>query len=429
MKQTKKISNKVTNKKVKKKTEPKNKKLDPEKIEDVQKLVHLLQVHQVELEHQNNELRIAQEELESSRNKYVNIFDFSPIPYFTLDINGIIKEVNLNAAKMFAIERKKLIGSNFISFISLDERDIFNGFIKSVFTSSIKCACELKVINKDKRVFHVLLEGLKLDDAPEETDRNCQLAIIDLTEYKKVENSLKESNEELKILNSSKDKFFSIIAHDLRRPLESLLGYSELIAAEIETLSQDEIMQFSKGLNENLKNLFALIENLLNWSLMQRDLLEYNPVNLDLHSLISEIISTLKQSINDKDILLSNNVVRETHVYADANMLRSILQNLIINAIKFTPSKGLINIKSASEGSFVVVTVQDNGIGIEPQKSSVLFDFNRMFTTTGTAGEKGTGLGLPLCKEFIERNDGKIWVESEVGKGSKFSFSVRKKIS
>ena len=425
MKQTNKTSNKVTNKKVKKKTEPKNKKPADKKIEEVQKLVHLLQVHQVELEHQNHELRIAQEELESSRNKYVNIFDFSPIPYFTLDPDGVIKEANLNAGKMFAIERKKLIGKHFITFISLDEREIFNAFIKSVFTSSIKCTCELKLMNKDKHVFHVLLEGLILDNA-EETDQNCQLAIIDLTEYKKVENSLKVSNEELKFLNSSKDKFFSIIAHDLKRPFESLLSYSKLLATEIDTLSQEEIIQFSEGLNENLNNLFALLENLLHWSMMQRDLLEYNPINLNLHEFTIKIIDSLKQNAIEKDISLSNNVDIESVVYADADMLRSILQNLIINAIKFTPKNGQIIISSANKNDFVEVSIKDTGVGIESKRSSELFNFNQLFTTAGTEVEKGTGLGLPICKEFVERNGGKIWVESEIGKGSKFTFTLRK---
>ena len=122
-----------------------------EDFEDVQRLVHLLQVHQIELEHQNQELRIAQEELEVSRNKYVNLFDFSPIPYFTLDPDGIIREVNLSASKMFGIDRNKLIGKHFITFILSDERDVFHSFIKTVFNSSVKHSCELNVMNKNKQ--------------------------------------------------------------------------------------------------------------------------------------------------------------------------------------------------------------------------------------------------------------------------------------
>jgi len=437
MKRTKKESDEIINKKAnkkteQKKTEPKKTKPKPkepafEKIEDVQRLVHLLQVHQIELEHQNEELRIAHEELEVSRNKYVNLFDFSPTPYFALDLDGIIKEVNLSASKMFGIDRSKLIGKHFITFIPLDERDIFNSFIKTVFNSTGKHSCELKVINKDKRVFHVLLEGLVLDDTLE-PDQKCQIALIDLTEYKRVEDSLKESNEELKILNATKDKFFSIIAHDLRRPFQALLGYSELLATEIESLSHEEIILFSRELNDNLRNLYGLLDNLLHWSMMQRNLLEYNPVNLDLYDIVNKIIGISSQSAKEKDISLSNNIDTGTVVYADIDMLRSVVHNLILNAIKFTQIEGRIIVSSIEKDGCVEVSVQDTGIGIESEKSSELFNFNTIFTTAGTAGEKGTGLGLPLCKEFIERNDGKIWVESELGKGSKFTFTLRKTI-
>ena len=428
MKRTKKESGKTSNKKAKKKTEPKPKKPAIEKIEDIKRLVQLLQVHQVELEHQNEELRITQEELEVSRNKYVNLFDFSPIPYFTLDLNGIIKEVNLSASKMFGIDRSKLIGKNFITYIPLDDKDIFNTFIKIVFSSPIKHTCELKVMNKDKHVFHILLEALELDDKLE-LDQKCHVALIDLTDYKQVENSLKETNKELKILNNIKDKFFSIIAHDLRRPFESLLSYSELLATEIESLSHEEIVLFSRGLNDNLKNLYVLLENLLHWSLMQRNMLEYKPVNLNLYDVVNKIIGISSQSAKEKNISLSNKVDTGTFVYADVDMLRSVVQNLIINAIKFTPIEGRIIVSSIEKDGFVEASVQDTGIGIQSEKSSELFNFNTLFTTDGTAGEKGTGLGLPLCKEFIERNDGKIWVESELGKGSKFTFTLRKAIS
>jgi len=165
-------------KKEMKKTEPKPKKQSVE-IEDVKKLVHLLQVQQIELEHQNQELRIAQEELEVSRNQYVNLYDFSPIPYFSMDKESIIKEVNLIASKMFGIDRNKLVGKRFITFIPLDERDAFNKFIITVFSSDVKNSCELKVMNKDKRAFSVRLEGLLLEDALQK-DQKCQVALIEL---------------------------------------------------------------------------------------------------------------------------------------------------------------------------------------------------------------------------------------------------------
>ena len=150
-----------------------------EKVGDVQRLVELLRINQIELEHQNQELRITQEELEVSRNKYVSLFDFSPIPYFSLDRDGIIKEANIIASKMLGIDRNKLVGKRFNTFIPPGERDIFNLFINTVFNSDVKNSCELNVMNKDKRIFHVRLEGLEIEDTLQK-DQKCQVALIEL---------------------------------------------------------------------------------------------------------------------------------------------------------------------------------------------------------------------------------------------------------
>lgn len=432
MKLMKKQTEKSDSKKVKKKTKPaKVKSKEPvqsrEKFADVQRLVQLLQVHQTELEHQNIELRIAQEELEVSRNKYVNLFDFSPTPYFTLNKDGIITEVNLSASKMFGFDRNKLIGKRFNSFTPADENDIFNSFINKIFNSPEKHSCELTIVNKVKQQFQVLLEGLELEDALE-PEKKCQVALIDMTEYKKIENSLKESNEELKELNATKDKFFSIIAHDLRSPFQSLLGFAEILSTEIDSLSKEDIVYFSKGLNEDLRNLYGLLDNLLHWSMMQRNMIEFNPVEVDLLELVNKIIRLLHQSAENKNISISNKINPGTFAHADLDMVRLVVQNLLINAIKFTKTDGHIIVTAVDEADFVQITVQDDGMGIDPEKVADMFGFNKMFTTKGTEGEQGTGLGLPLCKEFVERNDGRIWVESKPGSGSKFVFNLKKSI-
>jgi PAS domain S-box-containing protein len=413
---------------VKKKTEPKVIKPEAKQLDDIQRLVYLLQVHQVELEHQNEELRIAHEELEVSRNKYVNLFDFSPTPYFTLDPHGIIKESNLSASKMFGVDRNKLIGKRFDTFIPIDERDVFNSFIKAVFNSSTKHSCEFSMINKDKLEFHVLLEGLELEDSLG-SEKKCQVALIDLTEYRRVENSLIKTNEELNALNTTKDKFFSIIAHDLKSPFQSLLGFSETLATEIDIMSNEEIALFSKGLNDDLRNIYGLLDNLLQWSIIQRNMLEHNPENVNLYDQVSKIIGIADQGAKKKNITIFNKIESGTFVYADIVMIRSVIQNLIINAIKFTQAGGQIVVSSIEKSHLVEVSVEDTGIGIDPKLIHGLFSFDTIITTNGTAGEKGTGLGLPLCKEFVERNEGKIWVESEPGKGSKFVFTLPKPIS
>jgi PAS domain S-box-containing protein len=174
-----------------------------EKIEDVKKLVQLLQISQIELEHQNEELRLTEEELEASRNKYVNFFDFSPIPYFGLDRNGTIREVNLIAGKMIGVDRSKLIGRQFITFVVREDKNIFSVFMKELFSSASMRSCKLNVANKDKRMFYVLLEGIRWDDSVESGEQ-CQIALIDLTEYRKTEVSLEKMSEELKALKAGK---------------------------------------------------------------------------------------------------------------------------------------------------------------------------------------------------------------------------------
>lgn len=428
MKLVKKESVTANNKKAKKNSMAKPIKPAVEKLEDVKKLVELLQIHQIELEHQNQELRITQAELEVSRNKYVNLFDFSPIPYVSLDSEGIIKEVNLSAGKMLGLDRSKLIGKKFIAYIAIEYRDIYNSFIKNVFNSLVKHSCELNLFNKDKQIFQVLVEGLEFDNAPE-SGQLCQVAVIDLTEHKKIEASLKDTTEKLKLLNDTKDKFFSIIAHDLRSPFQSLLSSTEMLVNEIETLTKEEITKFSKGLNNNLRNIYDLMENLLHWSLLQRNMINYKPEKINLYAEINKIIGNINQEVAKKKILLYNNIDAGIAINADINMLHSIIQNLLINAIKFTETEGQIIVSSVEKEGLVEVSIQDTGIGINPEITSKLFNFTKHYTTNGTAGEKGTGLGLPLCKEFVERNGGKIWVESELGKGSKFTFTLQKTVA
>jgi PAS domain S-box-containing protein len=400
-----------------------------ETLEDVQKLVYLLQVHQVELEHQNQELRLTQEELEVSRNKYVNLFDFSPVPYFTLNIDGIIREVNLRGSSMLGIDRKRIIGKRFHSFLSVDELVIFNSFLKYVFTTEEKQTCELKLLNKEKQTFHILLEAQKFDDTFE-NEVKCHVALIDLTGYKNIEESLKKANKELKASNDTKDKFFSIIAHDLRSPFQSLLMSSELFSTEIETKSKEDIENFSKGLNKTLINLLHLLENLLNWSMIQRDQLEFKPEKINLNEALNSVIEILNQCAKKKSISISKEIETSTIVYADAQMLRLAFHNLLVNAIKFTKKEGKIVISSREKSRFVEISIIDTGIGMTHDKYSTLFDLDSKYSShKGTEGETGSGLGLHLCKEFIEKNKGNIWVESELGKGSKFTFTIPKAIS
>ena len=247
----------------------------------------------------------------------------------------------------------------------------------------------------------------------------------DITASKLDEEKLRKYSEELNELNMSKDKFFSILAHDLRSPLSPLLGLSEILTKDFDTLSYEEIKEFSKDIYEAIKRQFNLLENLLSWSRMQTGKMVCNPVEIKIYEKVNSVVSLLKGNARDKKISLKNKINPDLVVYADADMLHSILQNLISNAIKFTYPEDEIEIQSIEDGNYAEIIVKDNGIGIKEEDIVNIFGLN-CFTTYGTKNEKGTGLGLLICKEMVERNGGKIRVESEYQKGSNFIFSLPK---
>ena len=249
-----------------------------------------------------------------------------------------------------------------------------------------------------------------------------QIAIA--IDKKKSEEELVKYAAELRDLNAAKDKFFSLISHDLRSPFHSLLGITEIIDEDAATLSKDEILNFNKEIHKSLKNQYRLLENLLEWSRIQTGKLEYQPVKINLNEKVNDVFNILIGNAVKKEISLINNVVKNTYIKADQNMIQSIIQNLVSNAIKFTECKGKIIIKAVKKDDFIEISVKDDGIGIDAKDIYKLFRIDVQFTKLGTAKERGTGLGLNLCKELVEKHGGKIWAESEVGKGTTFTFTI-----
>jgi two-component system sensor histidine kinase/response regulator len=233
---------------------------------------------------------------------------------------------------------------------------------------------------------------------------------------------------ELQKLNYDKDKFFSIISHDLRTPLTPIIGASEFIIDCIDTMEKEEIKSFAERINNSAENLAHLLEGLLQWSGVQIGRIEYDPVELSLFELASENIDLLLANAQKKGIELINKVNEDSVIFVDRNMITTVIRNLVSNAIKFTGTDGKIEISDKTAGDFTEISVTDTGMGMSKEDASMLFRIDILHTTAGTDKEKGTGLGLILCKEFVEKNNGKIWVESEPGKGSTFKFIVPNKI-
>jgi signal transduction histidine kinase len=233
-----------------------------------------------------------------------------------------------------------------------------------------------------------------------------------------------QQNVELVELNATKDKFFSIISHDLKGPLNSLTSFSGLLINHTDSLSKDEIQMLARDLDKSLKNLFALLENLLEWSRSQTGNIEFKPEIFDLNALLRQNRELLHTQAQNKQISIVQEGQTELPANAHKHSVNTVVRNLISNAIKFTPQGGTITLGTKRSDELLTVSIADTGVGMTAEIMQKLFRLDTKHTTKGTAEEKGTGLGLILCKEFIEKNGGRIWVESVVGKGSVFYFTL-----
>jgi len=230
--------------------------------------------------------------------------------------------------------------------------------------------------------------------------------------------------EQLIQLNADKDLFISILAHDLRSPFNALLGLSELLIEDIRKLNINEIEDIANNINKSAQNSFKLLEDLLMWARAQSGKIPFNPQKLSFADICKNILENLNPNADAKNIALDYSKVDHLTVFADIDLFKAVLRNLVSNAIKFTNSGGAININAEENSGNVTISVSDNGIGIKPNNLAKLFNISQVLTTKGTAKETGTGLGLVLCKEFVEKHGGKIWAESEVRKGSDFKFTL-----
>jgi signal transduction histidine kinase len=234
---------------------------------------------------------------------------------------------------------------------------------------------------------------------------------------------MEKRSEELERLNQVKDKFFSIISHDLRSPINALSGLLDLL--DKGAVKPEELSSHIGELKIRFNHTRTLLNNLLDWTLLQMDKLNLQAAKIDLHKIVDENIQLLA-AVQNKQINLVNNIPENAIAFADSNTVNLVIRNLMTNAIKFTNDGGSVIIGSKEESNQWIISVKDNGIGMNQDVIKILFDKTAPYTTRGTANEKGTGLGLILCKEFVEKNGGKIWVSSEVGSGSTFGFTLPK---
>lgn len=282
------------------------------------------------------------------------------------------------------------------------------------FETKHKCKCG-KLIDVEISVNYSPISGGRL------------VAFIrDITERKQIELQLKKYAEDLKLSNAAKDKFFSIITHDLKSPFNAIIGFSEILSEQIEKKDYSEIGKYANIINTSSNQAMDLLMNLMEWSRSQTGRIEFTPEIFEIEELIKETTLLLSPIAGQKSISITKNLPPETTIYADKNMINTVLRNLISNAIKFTHSDGIITVSVLDKENKLTVSVSDTGIGIPSDSIDKIFQIDNDYSTKGTQNEKGTGLGLILCKEFIGKHHGEIWVESTKGKGSVFYFTLPK---
>ncbi|MFH0733490.1 MAG: PAS domain S-box protein [bacterium] len=369
------------------------------------------------------ELKNALEALRVSENKYRSIFENVQDVFYQTDINGIIIDISPSIEKYSGFSRKDLIGQSVEKvYQSFQERE---KLIEMIETKGEVVDYELCLLDKFNNVFITSVNAHFLFDKKGKP-YGLEGSLRDITARKNAEVQLQKYAQKLKTVNAEKDKFFSIISHDLRGPLGGICGMLEILVDNSAAFGEEELKQTYRELYKSAKNQSRLLEDLLEWSRIESDRMPFYPKQLKCSYEIEYATELLAASAKSKSITLINKVENDVLLFADSNMLQLVLRNLLTNAIKFSFENSEILIYCAETENDMLLYVQDFGVGIKDENIDKLFKIDVQFSQLGTKKEKGTGLGLVLCKELINKHNGKIWVESKFGMGSRFVLAFPK---
>lgn len=388
-----------------------------------------------------------------------NMFEFSYIGVTVYNVKGDLIILNKSCLEMWGLENEEEIKG-----INLFNLPIMGPELRSALEMGISTQMEISIdfdtvrqrklyatSRQGKAYFNLSLTVLKqgnknivgymmhlqdithrkfiekqLIDYNQELIANKAVLEKQTKELIKLNEKLEISERKLLNMNAKRDKFFSILAHDLKTPFHSLLGFSEYLINYSSEMSMEELQEFSASMHKSTQKVFNLLENLLQWSRFQTGRFTFTPSRWKIYDLIEQVIELYSDSAKQKKIRIDNLVDKEHYVFADSNMANTILRNLLSNAIKFSFPGGSVQISSIEKPNYIEITVSDNGKGMSSETLKNLFKIESKVSTEGTAKEMGTGLGLIICKEFIKKNKGMIKAESQEGKGSVFTFSLPK---
>ncbi len=376
----------------------------------------------------------TREALKQSEYEYRAIFDNAHDAIIVFKpADEVIVAANRSAGELYGLGLNDLIGKSLREF-TIDvkkgtdkiNKTLLKGEMRNVETKQKRSDGSIVDIEHNASVIKYRGEDVILSmnrdiserkRSEEEIQRHVKALQINEKKLKESEHNLKESNKQ-------KDMFFSIIAHDLRSPFTSLLGFTQFMVHEADTLTKEEFREFSASIDKTARNVYNLLENLLQWARMKTGKMEFAPSKTNLYEIITDIIDLYQPNAFKKKIKLLHECGTKKYVLADTNMLSTVFRNLVSNAIKFTRENGTIKITTKEKNNFIEVAIQDNGVGIPKENLKKLFKIDENISTVGTNQERGTGLGLVLCKEFVEKNGGEIKVESHDKKGSSFIFTI-----
>ena len=396
---------------------------------ELEKHVNELEKTKAKLNKTVKELNKINLKLQSSEERFRQLIRNSFDMFILMDANGVQHYVSESCERILGYKPEELLNFPIIErMIHPDDRNDVMAGLKDILESDKHGGTHYR--HRHKNGSWVYLEAFGSNQIENPYIKSVVLNVRDITERKKAEMALQKNEARLSELNATKDKLFSIIAHDLKSPFNSILGFSELLKENYDEYDDNQKKTFISLLSSGVTNTYELLEDLLLWSRMQQDRIKFNPANENLYLLLTKILSESKLNADKKGIDIHLDVPHNLAVQMDRFMISTVIRNLVSNALKYShPEKGKIIISARelnenSEQRQVEVSVQDNGVGILPEKQAKLFHIGENISTPGTANEKGTGLGLPVCYDFIKRHKGKMWVKSEEGKGSTFYFTI-----
>src|SRR5215475_7950734 len=394
---------------------------------DLRRLVHELEIHQVELKIQNEELRNAQVQLAESRDRYSELYEFAPLAYVTLDRDGRVLESNQMATKMLGVERRDLMRARFTKFVTAESQDDWYLHRQAVFSSETTQVCEIRTRSADWSLRSIRVESIAAGDR---RDWCCRTALIDITERKRAEEEREQllareqaARKKMEAATQTKDRFLAMVSHELRTPLTPILGWVAVLRRK--TAEDVGVASALDCIERNARIQAKLVEDLLDVSGSLTGKMRLNFMPVELPEIVNAAVETVRPIAEQKQIKIQMQLDKNARMASgDRDRLQQVIWNLLTNAVKFTPGGGQIKVQLLRIGSSIQVVVSDTGVGIPADFLPFLFDPFSQADNTRTRSQGGLGLGLAIVRHIVEMHGGTVRVRSMEGKGTTFSIGL-----